>query len=310
MTQTPTQNPRDLQYAMTDHARERVGQRTALVEDELLSMLQSGRSIQLNLSKDHHEGRVYQLFFSPRDNSFFVAVTFPERRTDNPTGVVITILTAEQHEADRGPLSPSYLLRAAEIALGADGYGALRTLLLQRLDAAASLTGSPLATKPADVSVLDFMTRGDKDSLAALTYSTLLILARSLMERPERLTFKSRLRKRLRTVDLPYRKQDVKVLVNYVTPEGDRGCARLSHPSVPTDHLVDYGLENIHIHKAFWVWMARKLESAGVPMTVALTSIEVYVFDASADGEFDPVVLDLEKEILPEDGEEAAEAAA
>ncbi|MBG6083189.1 hypothetical protein [Rubrivivax gelatinosus] len=253
-------------------------------------------TLQLNLVKDHFEGRVYQLLFSPSDNSFFVAVTSPEGKPETPTGVVITILTAEQHEADRGPLEPHHLLRAAELALGESGYATLRTLLLQRLEEAVVLS-APLSTEPRDVSVIDFLTRGGRAALSTLTYPTLLTLARALLSWPDRIAYKGRLRKRLPKGGLPYRKGDVKVMLHYVTSSGDRRCLRLSNPSVPEDHLLDHGLANIHTHRSFWTWMAKKLETAGIQMEVSITSIEVYVYAPGAAEEAATVELDLTKEV-------------
>lgn len=118
-----------LSFGMSDHAIERLSQRSKLSSEELLAMLNSGRTISLGSFMRSHEGRARHLLYSAKDKAFFVAITAPST-TIGVSGTVVTLLTREQYENDMGRIELSYLLRSAHVALDANDYVVLKKELV------------------------------------------------------------------------------------------------------------------------------------------------------------------------------------
>ncbi len=72
---------------LTDHARERLEERTTRSELELLSILD--KNLAVNAGHEYPSNRFSRLVFSPTDKEFFIVVQ------DANSGTVVTILTIE-----------------------------------------------------------------------------------------------------------------------------------------------------------------------------------------------------------------------
>lgn len=113
----------NMRTALSDHARERAAERTDMEPEAILEMLHTGRAVQLNNPDRHFERRAYVLCFSPSNKQFFVAITRPAADARR-SGTLVTILSIEQHEKDRGEIPFETKRRAARLAMGSAAFRA------------------------------------------------------------------------------------------------------------------------------------------------------------------------------------------
>lgn len=123
----------NMRTAPSDHARERAAERTDMTPEAIIELLHTGRAVQLNNPDRHFEQRAYFLCFSQTNKQFFVAVTKPAEDA-RKSGTLVTILSLEQHETDRGEISFENKSRAARLAMGTAEYQAYKDTLAQSCD--------------------------------------------------------------------------------------------------------------------------------------------------------------------------------
>jgi len=80
-------------------------------------MLNTGRTVPLNDPSRHHELRAYYLLYSHRRSAWYVVVAGSSWNFHAP-GTVITLLTRQQYERDRGAICPDALRSAVRQAPG------------------------------------------------------------------------------------------------------------------------------------------------------------------------------------------------
>lgn len=78
--------------------------------DDLLALLTSGRGIWMNNPGKHWQHRSYILLYSTADEAFFIAIVACDPDTNNAS--IVTVLTKEQYENDRGLIFERILARA------------------------------------------------------------------------------------------------------------------------------------------------------------------------------------------------------
>lgn len=114
-------NVTNMLTALSDHARVRAAERTDMAPEAIIDLLHTGRAVRLNNPELHHERRAYFLCFSPSNKQFFIAITKPADDPRKP-GTLVTILTLEQYQADRGEVSFDYKCSAARLMLNRDDF--------------------------------------------------------------------------------------------------------------------------------------------------------------------------------------------
>lgn len=101
------------------HAVERLVERCGMTADQLAAVL-TDDSLTVCLEYNSSEDRTYFLFFAPGSTNCFVAIATVSGRTAN----VITILTKEMWERDRGMIYAEELRAAACAAMSSDSFAA------------------------------------------------------------------------------------------------------------------------------------------------------------------------------------------
>ena len=279
-----------LRYSLSEHAGKRLGERTALTELAFLEIMSNGRAVQMNLADGHFDGCVYELLFSLADKTFFIAVTKPLRASRG--GIVVTILTAEQHEADRGRILPAHLLQAARNMMPNEEFDAYGQAARERLGSLAATAHT--ATEPKSHSSLPAFALIDDMSTSLLTRGALLRAARVLLDGSDFNRFCSRLSNGPAASRL--RSNQVRILVHYWDAGHEHRCLRLANPKVPAQHLEKNGLAAVNRHPAFWPWLASKIEAAGLDLGVKVSKIEAHITLPGLCDE--PIELDLEAPLV------------
>lgn len=115
-----------LRVTLSPHAAERITDRLSLSMEEVMAMINQGRTICLTNLFLNYSRRGKFIFYSAADNDFFIAIIGFSEVSD--TGILITVLTREQYENDTGEkISFGYRSRAVASAVGRDEYNEWRT---------------------------------------------------------------------------------------------------------------------------------------------------------------------------------------
>lgn len=269
---TPPARP--MVYELSGHARLRLGERTSMGEQALLDALSRGKAIPMNLAEGHFEGCVYELFFSQPDSQFFVAVTKPQQ--ERRGGIVVTILMAAQHEADRGPIPPAFLVMAARRALSDEEFAAYGQAVIGQIrDLAESVAAQP-SQDAEGTSALPLLGRGTTEAMPIVARATLQRVALLLLPAE---AYVELARHMAGQVSTP-RPRQVRLLVHYWDSEHNAKCLRLSNPKVPGKHLADHGLAAVHCHPQFPIWLAEKLNATGIDEPIKIERIQAYLTDS------------------------------
>ena len=129
----PAAKVTNMRTALSDHARERAAERTDMTPEAIIDLLHTGKAVQLNNPDRHFQRRAYFLCFSQTNKQFFVAVTHPAEDASK-SGTLVTILSLDQHETDRGEVNFENKCRAARLVLGTAQYQAYKAELAQFCD--------------------------------------------------------------------------------------------------------------------------------------------------------------------------------
>jgi hypothetical protein len=129
----PAAKVTNMRTALSDHARERAAERTDMTPEAIIDLLHTGRAVQLNNPDRHAERRAYFLCFSQSNKQFFVAVTAPADDA-RKSGTLVTILSLEQHETDRGEINFETKCRAARLTMTPADYQAFKAELAKSCD--------------------------------------------------------------------------------------------------------------------------------------------------------------------------------
>ncbi|NEX60209.1 hypothetical protein [Noviherbaspirillum galbum] len=92
------------------HAIESLIMRSKMTADQLMEILQAGRAIWLSNPERHWQHRAYLLLYSTLDQAFYVVIVACD--PGKKTGSLVTVLTQQQYENDRGAICKYELLRA------------------------------------------------------------------------------------------------------------------------------------------------------------------------------------------------------
>lgn len=96
-------------------ALKRLQERSTMTPDQLIELLEDGRSVWLNNPDKHWENRGYILVYSVADNAFLIPIVAKEKHN---SAVMVTVLTKVQYETDKGLIPESTLRRAFNSATG------------------------------------------------------------------------------------------------------------------------------------------------------------------------------------------------
>jgi hypothetical protein len=92
------------------HAIESLIMRTRMSADDLMEILMAGRGIWMNNPANHWQNRAYVLIYSVEDAAFFIVIIACD--PGKKTGAIVTVLTREQFENDKGEIDRRFLVRA------------------------------------------------------------------------------------------------------------------------------------------------------------------------------------------------------
>ncbi|ABM96893.1 hypothetical protein Mpe_B0114 (plasmid) [Methylibium petroleiphilum PM1] len=258
-----------LVYSLSPHARKRLAERTTMSEQAMLDAFADCMAVQLNRAENHFEGCVYELFFSLPDKQFFVAVTKPLSQIRG--GIVVTVLTAVQHESDRGPILPALLLQAVRNFTSDTEFEGVAAAARDRLSRLAE-TAEP-GGEGSNHSALPVFSEAVASS-TGLARGTLVRTAKILLDDAGYARYCAILAGQCPDSMRP---NQVRVLVHYWDAQHNAQCLRLSNPKVPQQHLLDHGLAAVNRHPAFWTWLAGRFAALGIDPGLKIDKLEAYL---------------------------------